>query len=455
MNDDAFPRDPALPQLVMAVDELRMREVFQQHLRPRLGRTYEVQECRLNRVRCRRGNRCILQYGLRLIEAGSGHEWEQSVTGCLYSAPGRARHLYQKQLKFASATLPDGLPYEPFAFVPELEMFVQVFPYDRHLSTLPQLLQAPPIDFQSVLLGRLGSGAWSIEKVSTETIRYRAGLGATLRYAMVFRNATTGEAQSQTCYLKAYPDERGAQTFQLLSQLHEHKHRISPRLDVVQPIAYSAQSRALLLEQAPGVPLEQLLLQGDEPAAIETIAGVLAALNQSGFASARQHTRENEINNLQRARARLQWACPHLRADLERIVQTVAAAWVELPRAPVHRDLKTDHVLWDGDRMVLIDLDSFALAHPLLDPAQFLARLAVLPYRVPLPQERARSAAALFAEKYFARVPRAWRRGLAVYYAGAILDATQGFFGRQEPHWPQTVSALVQEAIESLDGKVW
>jgi hypothetical protein len=455
MNVEAFPHDPALPQLAIAVDELRMREAFQQQLRPRLGRSYELQACRLTRIRCRRGHRCLLQYDLRLVETGTGSEWKQRVTGSLYADGGRARHLYQKELRGAVASARSALPFEPFAFVPELEMFVQVFPYDRHLPALPELMQGPPIDFQSVLLARLGSDAWRIEEVSTETIRYRAGLGATLGYAMRFRNANTGEVRSQRFYLKAYPDARGAQTFQLLQQLHQQREQISPFLDLVQPIAWSMQSRALLLQQAPGVPLEELLLQGIEPATLQRMAGVLANLNQSPSISARQHTREDEMANLQRARARLQWACPHLRTDLERIVETVARNWVELPPAPVHRDLKTDHVLLDHDRMVLIDLDSFALAHPLLDPAQFLARLATLPYRRPVSRERARSAAAAFAEEYFARVPRDWRRGLAIHYAAAILDATQGFFGRQEPNWPETVSALVQEATDSLEGKIW
>src|SRR5262245_33176842 len=198
MNDEAFPHDSTLPQLAVAVDGVRMCEVFRQHLRPRLGRAYEVQECRLARARCRRGDRGILQYDLRVTESASGQELHQTVKASFYVEPGRARHLLQTQLgtNLALKTLPGTLPFEPFAFVPELEMFVEVFPYDRHLPALPQLVEKLPVNLPSVLLERLGAGAWRIAEQSTETIRYRAGLGATLRYDLVFRNATTSDARS-------------------------------------------------------------------------------------------------------------------------------------------------------------------------------------------------------------------------------------------------------------------
>jgi Ser/Thr protein kinase RdoA (MazF antagonist) len=120
----------------------------------------------------------------------------------------------------------------------------------------------------------------------------------------------------------------------------------------------------------------------------------------------------------------------------------------EVPISSVHRDLKTDHIFLNGDRTVFIDLDSFTRADPVLDPALLLARF-------PLPRQRTQKAAQAFVEEYFAYVPRAWRDRLPLHYAGALLRVAHGFFRGQEPHWSEKIAALVEEARDSLEGRVW
>jgi hypothetical protein len=52
-------------------------------------------------------------------------------------------------------------------------------------------------------------------------------------------------------------------------------------------------------------------------------------------------------------------------------------------------------------------------------------------------------------------IPRAWRCRLPLHYAGAALKEAVGFFRRQEPEWPETIAALVEEARNSLVGRIW
>src|SRR5260370_3709062 len=80
---EAFPADPALPQLAIASDPQRMCAVFREHLRPLAGRAYDIQDCVLWRLRYRRARRCILQYNLRLVEPRTGRERSQWVMGVI------------------------------------------------------------------------------------------------------------------------------------------------------------------------------------------------------------------------------------------------------------------------------------------------------------------------------------------------------------------------------------
>jgi hypothetical protein len=108
----------------------------------------------------------------------------------------------------------------------------------------------------------------------------------------------------------------------------------------------------------------------------------------------------------------------------------------------------------DGERTIFIDLDSFAKADPVLDPAHLLARLA-MPALFRVPRERTHTAAREFAEEYFAHVPGGWQERLPFHYAGTLLKAAQGFFRRQAPEWPDRIATLLEEARASLAGGVW
>jgi aminoglycoside phosphotransferase (APT) family kinase protein len=72
---------------------------------------------------------------------------------------------------------------------------------------------------------------------------------------------------------------------------------------------------------------------------------------------------------LERTGIILRWACLHLGAEIEETVGAVVASLEEVPPAPTHRDLKLDHILLDGDRPCLVDLNYFAEADPVLDVA--------------------------------------------------------------------------------------
>ena len=457
MEPTAFPADPALPQLAIASHPGLMLEVFRTHLRPLTRDTYHIQDCQVSRIRYRRGTRCILQYTLRLMESKTGREWSLWVTGII-DAEGRAERAWERLRTVDLAPeVPEAFrTFEPICFIATLGMLVQIFPYDRRLPGLCRLMARPSPDLEPLLLSGLGSGNWRVERWDIEPIRYRSQLGAVLRYSLHARDTITGRQAGKRFYVKIYRDEEGERTYRVLQALWEKAEAGEDGFTVGRPMAYLESLHALVQEEAPGASLQQILLQGTDIATVvRKIAWTLAMFNQQDLALLRHHSRTNEISDLQRAGMLLQWVCPHLKAEVDVIVSTVTKYLDDVPPGPTHRDLKPDHLLLDGDRLSLLDLDWFTGADPVLDPAALLATISSMPFCCSVPRDRVWMAARAFAEEYFNHVPKAWRRRLSLHYAGAVLKQAVGFFRRQEQGWPGTVAALVEAARQSLAGGIW
>ena len=450
--------DPSFPQLQVAGDPESMRVVFQKHLRPLNNKAYQVRDCRLSRIRYRRGDRCVLQYTLRLAEADTGSERIQWVTGVMYAGDKTRRKWEKLRVSYPKDISEIISTFEPFFFIPELGMLVQVFPYDRRLPTLPLLIAEPLPELELPLLARFGPGNWRTEAWNVEPVRYRAGLGAALRLTVQGQDDATGRRVERRFYAKVYRDEgQGQQTHQVLRELWKQAGANGEGFTVARPLSYLRDLRTLLQEEAPGTPLEEILLGDRDPTeAVRRVAQALAAFNQGDAPpTTRPHLLADQVAVLERARRLLGWACPHLRVEVESIIEGVLAGLKEVPLRPTHRDLKPDHIFVDGERTIFIDLDSFAKADPVLDPAHLLARLAAMPALFPVPRQRARAAAREFAEEYFAHVPSTWQERLPFHYAGTLLEVAHGFFRRQAPDWPGKIATLLEEARASLAGGVW
>jgi hypothetical protein len=392
------------------------------------------------------------------VEPDTGRERDVQVTGLIYAEKNRAEQTWRK-LKAADPQqeIPDGwLTFEPVSFVPELDMLVQVFPYDRRLPTLPLMMAGPPPELEPVLLGRFGPGDWRVQAWKVEPVRY-LDRGVVLRYTVRARNAGTGRRREKSFYAKVYRHEKGEQTYQALRALWRRTSANGEAFSVVRPLAYLSDLRALILEEAAGTPLDEILLgDGDTTGAVRRVARALAAFNQGDApATTRRYLLADHAAYLERAGRVLRRGCPHLRLEVESIIEGVLAGLEEVPLRPTHRDLKADHIFLDGDRTTFIDLDMFAKADPVLDPARLLTRLAAMPALLPIPRARARAAAREFAEEYFAHVPGGWQERLPFHYAGTLLKTADGYFRRQVPDWPGRIAGLLEEARDSLAGKVW
>ena len=455
---EAFPDDPDFPQLKIASDPVQMLDVFRRHLKSASPKVYDIQACIPFRFRCRQSTtRCVLQYTLRILEPDTGRRWNQWVSGLIYAQPGEAERLCQEmQAADPRSEIPAAwLTFEPVNFIPDLQMLVQVFPYDRKLPNLCPVMGGGLGGLESRLLAQFGPGQWHTEQRTMEPTRYRTELGAALKYTVQARDALTARSETRRCYLKVYRNQRWAETFQLLQSLSARTWAEQKLFSLVRPIAYLSELRTLVLEEAAGTPLQQVLLQGCNPAAVRAVAQAVAAFNQAELGLRRHHSLADQFDDLKRASTLVQWACPQAKEDVKAITAAVVAGLEEVQRAPIHRDLKTDHIFLSGDRVIFIDLDSVALGDPVRDPAHLWAHIAGRVGLAALSPERARLVAEAFVEEYFAHVPKSWRRRFPLHCAGALIEVAGGIFKRQEPSWPQTVPALVERAGLALKGRPW
>jgi hypothetical protein len=447
--------DHGLPHLKVACDAERMRQILTTHLRSHGNHVPNVQHCQIYRIRYRPGRRCVLQYELTMNDPVTGREQTHWITGRIYA---------DDQVQRTRKNLPDSLeardlsdhllPFQPVSFISELRMYLQVFPYDRRIRTLPILMKEPSPELSDTLLSRFGPGAWRSGTCRIEPVCYRSGQRAILRYRVQARDITTNRTEQRGFYVKVYRNNEGENTHRLLQLLSVSSGNDSTAVE--SPVAYLKRLRALVVEQAPGTSLRQILLDGRESVpAMRKVARTLAGFNQQELRSDALHTHKDELADLKHVAKTLRTVCSPLSAEVDAIVADVGEKLVAVPPAPTHRDLKPEHIWLDGERVVLIDLDRFAGADPVQDAAKLLVRTLAMPILLALPAGATTEAAQAFADEYFDHVPRSWRTRLPVKYAVATLHLAAHIFRDQVPNWPDKIAILLESARDSMKGRIW
>ncbi|MGH2615607.1 MAG: phosphotransferase family protein, partial [Thermomicrobiales bacterium] len=143
---------------------------------------------------------------------------------------------------------------------------------------------------------------------------------------------------------------------------------------------------------------------------------------------------------------------PDLTRDISHLVQTVADGLQAAPTALIHGDLKPGHILVDGKRVTLIDFDLMRAADPVADIAHLVAFLGKPQDRAQSHDGQAESAADIFVEEYFARVPEAWRSRLPLYHAMTSIHKAVGLCRRRGSEGQGRVEGVLREGQALLSG---
>ena len=134
----------------------------------------------------------------------------------------------------------------------------------------------------------------------------------------------------------------------------------------------------------PGTPATNLLRPDADPLIGRRIGAALADLHASPVPTRRCWTVDDELAVLGARLARAGQQRPDLAPRIDTVLAACAVLAADLPpTAPtgIHRDFHPGQVLIDGERLVFVDFDLYALGDPALDVGNWLAHLIELGLR--------------------------------------------------------------------------
>jgi glycosyltransferase involved in cell wall biosynthesis len=149
-------------------------------------------------------------------------------------------------------------------------------------------------------------------------------------------------------------------------------------ISVPKPLGMIPHWHLWLQRKVSGSSATSLLEQHDAPALVARLADALTKIHLSGVATDRTHTLGDEIDTLHHRIGKVIARNPQRRSRLERILARcteLAAVIPESPLTGIHRDFYADQMIFNGERVYLLDFDLYAAGDPALDAGNFLGHL--------------------------------------------------------------------------------
>jgi hypothetical protein len=358
----------------------------------------------------------------------------------------------------------DASPFAPFAYLPDLDMLVQVFPHDHRLPALAALMAGPPPELAPSLLARFGPEGWRLVGWDAASVRYRVDTRATLRLTVRARHDASGREEGRGFYAKVFRDEADARRVDDAQRRLWHGVAAGgARFAVAEPVAFAAGLRTVVQSEVSAAPLLRLLRrERDAAPAVRAAARAVADLHRLDLAPDRHRSGgeaparslAEKLTRLEHAAETLRAARPDLAPAVDETVGAVVAGLAGVPSAPTHGDLKPDQVLVDGEGVALIDFDMLLASDPIQDVASTVEHLARS--RSPVAPSGSREPAPrVFVDEYFAHAPAAGRVRLPLYHAMAgVVRAARLHRGRS-PGEAGRIDDIVREARAALAGEGW
>lgn len=426
-----------------ATDPAAMAAVIREVLvRPDQRAEWDLTDCQIGFAR-RSDGRSLYHYDILLRHVHTGVERTAQVTGVSFS-DRRTRNTWTQVQEVPLGENVSTSPLCPIAYVPELDMLLQVFPFDHRLPALSELLSQPPAALTERLLRQFGPQDWQMAGWQAEVQRYRVAMRACVQITISATEPVAGTLAARRFYAKVYAsDVEVERAWATQRDLAEAFRAQSAALALPKLVAALPEERTLVQAEAVGTSLFALQRGGDAPAArsgAERAARALAAFHQLDLAAPahRLKTPRVGVARVQRAAHRLRVAHPELANEVDALEFTTLvqlAALPDIPEVGVHGDFKPPHLLLGREQVTLLDLDKFASGEPMLDVISMVRRLG--------PRHQL---GALFARTYFRHAPSAWQARFAPHYAAVLLEEAAGL--------ERAVRARLQTSPQRRDERV-
>jgi hypothetical protein len=292
-----------------------------------------------------------------------------------------------------------------------------------------------------------------LSDLSINIRRYKAGRRCVFQLDLNDDNTTVERKQHRQVIAKIYANTLGEKVYDSLQLLWSHGFA-SGHFKVPQPLAYDSDWRLLIMGQAKGESLENLLLkQLNASKAITAAAEWLVKLHKCQATERRCHTfdRLHKLGMWQRYLRVVYPEAEPLLAAIRRRLDMQRGALCEWQSALTHSDYSPDHLIIDNDKITAVDFDEFGQYDPLFDVAHFVVHLRYLALIRLGSLHRLDELSGLFQDKYRSCVEDYSVKRVRFYMVIVYLKLVYiNAFNRQTQNWRNIVDILLREARQII-----
>ena len=337
----------------------------------------------------------------------------------------------------------------------ESKMTLSTFPLDYRMPWVRELLD--PDRVWKLLGSRLGR-TLNVEILSIDeepkVLGYRFGKRCTLMYRLRGRDEE-GKHVEVPVIGKIHFDERGRVIFDNLKQLWNWQTEAPgtrPHL-VPSPLCYVPEYRIYFQEAGCGSTLFEVK-EGPFRRDILTRTGaILSSFHGSGLIGNGSYSPEDELTLLGKWIGYLQTICPEL-SELSNDLLARIHIKAESPEVssykPVitHRDFFDKQVITCEDGLLLIDLDTAAMADPAIDVGNFVSHIFLRAIQRGASRSIMDQESNLFVSSYHAHNPGVGSERIAFYTATSLFRLACLYAYR--PRWKSLCHNLLEECRQRL-----
>jgi|CXWL01.1.fsa_nt_gi aminoglycoside phosphotransferase (APT) family kinase protein len=414
--------DTQFPQLTMALQPLRMKELLQKVLLTPLDPRKQallLDACVIGEKRYKPGKSCVLSYRLHLHDTRTGAKYEQVVSARLCRLDEGPAEFQRARSQHLVHT--PGL--QALAYLPEAEMIVWSFPNDRKLSHLPKLLDVEFLKpHLSAQLRTLSIGeSHEITAITPKVLHYLPERSCMIRYDLSLQHRSTKACNAVTLYGKTFRDESGAEVYSIMQQLAKQLSRNAT------PLGYDRELRTMWQSHVPGLPfLWETLPASRMPTMMRAVARCVAEFHRCTVHTNRRFDPNNLDESLMETITTAEQAYPNYAGRIAALVDVLlterqSMAWSESLSTPVHRDLKMGNFLIQGEHVTLIDMDDVCLGDPHTDLGSLIANFHLNGIRAGWGTDRVHESTEVFVRAYTEHVPWNVPRPQVDWYTAAAF----------------------------------
>ena len=364
-----------------------MLEVLQNTLFGNKGQapsTLKVERCSIGEKRHKPGKSFLLSYHLGLQDIATDIRYEQLMSAqlCLH---GRGLSEFEACLETCLNKGLDTQKHSPIgipsvSYIPEVNMLLWAFPYDRKLVHLPKLLDTESLgSYFTIRLSDLElSPSEHIGSVQARVMHYLPECSCMIRYILILAesdNSIKSQLREIIIYGKNYRDDSGVEAYSIMRQLAGQTDHFA------KPYYYDAETRTLWQSHLPGEPFEWTSALGANPNLIAKVAACIAAFHGCSLDPTGGSYGFSDIDKQLKATCDLAFIAnstlgEQVQAAVHKIrLNHTALNWANTLITPIHLDLKMGNLLISDEGVSLIDMDCVRLGDPLVDIGSFVANL--------------------------------------------------------------------------------